>query len=61
MGATRMGATAQEGVTDADCQVYGAPNLFVAVSSLLPTSGWANPTITIIALALRLGDYLGKR
>lgn len=61
MGTTRMGATAREGVTDAECRVFGAPNLFVAGSSLFPTSGWANPTITIIALALRLGDFLGKR
>lgn len=61
MGTTRMGASPSEGVTDAECRVYGAPNLFVAGSSLFPTSGWANPTITIIALALRLGDFLGKR
>ncbi len=61
MGTTRMGAGPREGVTDAECRVYGAPNLFVAGSSLFPTSGWANPTITIIALALRLGDFLGRR
>ncbi len=61
MGTTRMGATARESVTNAECRVHGAPNLFVAGSSLFPTSGWANPTITIIALALRLGDFLGKR
>lgn len=61
MGTTRMGASPSEGVTDAECRVYGAPNLFVAGSSLFPTSGWANPTITIIALALRLGDFLGRR
>ena len=39
MGITRMGATEREGVTDAECRVYGAPNLFVAGSSLFPTSG----------------------
>lgn len=60
MGTTRMAATPQRGVVDADCRVHGVGNLYVAGSSVFPTSGWANPTLTILALALRLGDHLGQ-
>ena len=58
MGTTRMAATASEGVVDADGRLFEAPNLYVAGSSVFPTAGWANPTVTILALALRLGDHL---
>ncbi|MGI9500477.1 MAG: GMC family oxidoreductase, partial [Geminicoccaceae bacterium] len=60
MGTTRMAASPREGVVDADCRVHGMGNLFVAGSSVFPTGGWANPTLTILALALRLGDHLKK-
>ena len=60
-GATRMAATAAEGVTDPHCQVFGTDNLYVAGSSVFPTSGYANPTLTIVALAIRLGDALRQR
>lgn len=46
------------GVVDADCRVHGIHNLFVAGSSTFPTGGYANPTLTIVAMALRLGDLL---
>jgi choline dehydrogenase-like flavoprotein len=46
------------GVVDADCRVHGVPNLFVAGSSVFPTGGYANPTLTIVALAIRLADHL---
>jgi choline dehydrogenase-like flavoprotein len=49
-----------QGVTDADCRVHGVRNLFVAGSSLFPTYGCSNPTLTIVALALRLADHLKK-
>jgi choline dehydrogenase-like flavoprotein len=38
--------------------VHGVSNLFIAGSSVFPTGGYANPTLTIIALAIRLADYL---
>ena len=58
MGTTRMSADPAEGVVTADCNVFGYDNLFVAGSSVFSTSGWANPTLTIVALALRLADHL---
>ncbi len=60
-GTTRMATTPAEGVTDPDCQVFGTDNLYVAGSSLFPTSGYANPTLTIVALAIRLADTLTQR
>ena len=47
-----------DGVVDPDCRVHGLQNLYVAGSSVFPTSGYSNPTLTIIALALRLADHL---
>ncbi|MCH8685419.1 FAD-dependent oxidoreductase [Pedomonas mirosovicensis] len=61
MGSTRMSASPRTGVVDADCQVHGIDNLYVAGSSVFPTSGWANPTLTIAALAIRLGEHLAAR
>jgi choline dehydrogenase-like flavoprotein len=61
MGGVRMGETAQTAVVDANCQVFESPNLYIAGSGVFPTGGWANPTVTIMALALRLGDHLGQK
>ncbi len=61
MGTTRMADDRRAGVVNANCRVHGVENLFVAGSSVFPTSGWANPTLTILALALRLGDHLDAR
>lgn len=61
MGTTRMASDRRAGVVDANCRVHGVENLFVAGSSVFATSGWANPTLTILALALRLGDHLESR
>ena len=58
MGTTRMHRDPKQGVVDAQCRLHGTPNLFVAGSSVFPTAGYANPTLTLIALALRLGDHL---
>jgi len=58
MGGLRMSATPKTGVVDADCRVHNSPNLYVAGSSVFPTGGGANPTVTIMALALRLGEHL---
>lgn len=61
MGTTRMAEDPARGVVDPDCQVHGIDNLYVAGSSVFPTSGFANPTLTIVALADRLADHLLKR
>ena len=61
MGTTRMHADPRRGVVDADCRVHGIANLYVAGSSVFPTSGAANPTLTIVALALRLAGHLRNR
>jgi choline dehydrogenase-like flavoprotein len=58
MGTTRMADDPRHGVVDSDCRVHGIANLFIASSSVFPTSGFSNPTYTIIALALRLADEL---
>ena len=49
------------GVVDEDCRVHGVANLYVAGSSVFPTAGAANPTLTITALALRLADHLKEK
>ncbi|MGH6918680.1 MAG: GMC oxidoreductase, partial [Geminicoccaceae bacterium] len=61
IGTTRMHADPKRGVVDPDCRVHGQANLYVAGSSVFPTSGYANPTLTIVALALRLADHLKAR
>jgi choline dehydrogenase-like flavoprotein len=61
LGATRMHTDPAMGVVDADCRVHGVSNLYVAGSSVFPTYGCSNPTLTIVALALRLADHLKKR
>jgi choline dehydrogenase-like flavoprotein len=61
MGTTRMSADPAHGVVDADCRVHGLDNLFVAGSSVYPSAGFANPTLTIVALALRLADLHRSR
>jgi choline dehydrogenase-like flavoprotein len=58
MGATRMSVSAADGVVDENCRVHGVGNLYVAGSSVFPTSGIVNPTLTLLALAFRLGDRL---
>ncbi len=58
MGTTRMSTDARSGVVDADQRVHGMENLFVAGSSVFPTGGYVPPTLTIVALSLRLADHL---
>lgn len=60
-GTTRMSETSSTGVVDRTCRLHDVTNLYAAGSSVFPTSGWANPTLTIAALALRLGDELDQR
>ena len=61
MGTTRMSDTPATGVVDRDCTVHGVPNLYVAGSSVFPTCGMANPTFTIVALALRMAEHIAAR
>ena len=61
IGTTRMSRREEDGVVDESCRVHGVQNLYVASSSVFPTSGQANPTLTIIALALRLAEHLRSR
>lgn len=58
IGTARMSATPADGVVDANCTVHGVPNLHIAGAAVFPTCGHANPTLTIVALALRLAGHL---
>jgi choline dehydrogenase-like flavoprotein len=58
MGTTRMSRNSKSGVVDENCCVHGIANVFVAGSSIFPISGRVNPTLTIVALAIRLSDWL---
>lgn len=60
MGTTRMHDSPKQGVVDRDCKVHGMTNLYVAGSSVFPTSGANFPTITLAALAFRLSDHIVK-
>lgn len=57
-GTTRMSHDPKLGVVDAHCKVHGLSNVFVASSSVFPTSGYAPPTLTILALAIRVSDRI---
>jgi choline dehydrogenase-like flavoprotein len=61
LGTTRMHADPAHGVVDADCRVHTVANLYIAGSSVFPTYGCSNPTLTVVALALRLADLLKKQ
>ena len=58
IGTTRMHDDPKQGVVDANCKVHDISNLFIAGSSVFPTAGYSNPTLTIIALSLRLADHI---
>lgn len=61
MCTTRMSDNSRTGVVDSNCCVHGMRNLFIGGSSVFSTTGHANPTYTIVQLALRLGDYLDTK
>lgn len=58
LGTTRMSDDPAGGVVDLNSRVHGMDNLYVAGSSVFPTGGWAFPTFTLVAMSLRLADYL---
>jgi len=60
MGTTRMHTSPRLGVVDENGRVHGTSNLFISGSSVFPSGGYANPTLTIVALAARLADYLKR-
>lgn len=61
IGATRMHADPKHGVVDAECRVHGLGNLYLAGAGVFSTAGSANPTLTLVALALRLADQLKQQ
>lgn len=61
MGTTRMSNDAAQGVVDKNLTVHGYDNLHIAGSSVFTTGGWANPTLTIVALSHRLAEHLRKK
>ncbi|KAF1045996.1 GMC oxidoreductase [Xylophilus sp.] len=60
IGTARMGTDPRTSVVDADCRLHEVDNLYLAGAAVFPTSSQANPTLTIVALALRLADHLRR-
>ena len=60
LGTTRMSTSPCNGVVDDHCRVHGVANLFISGSGVFPTAGHANPTLTIVALAIRLAAHLKR-
>lgn len=60
MGTTRMHHDPKHGVVNEDCKVHGISNLYIAGSSVFPASGYTNPTLTIVALSIRLADQIKR-
>jgi len=60
-GTARMGSDPRTSVVDSQCKVHSVGNLFIAGSAVFPTSSQANPTLTLIAMSLRLGKHLSQR
>lgn len=58
MGTTRMGDDPSTSVVDSRCRVHGYSNLYIGSSSVFPTGGFSNPTLTLMALALRAADEI---
>ena len=61
LGTTRMADDPRVGVVDRDCRVHSVDNLYVSGASVFPTASHANPTLTILALTLRLANHLRAR
>ncbi len=61
IGTTRMSSQPEDGVVDGDLLIHGLDNMYVAGSSTFPSAGLSNPTLTIIALSIRLAAHLGQR
>jgi choline dehydrogenase-like flavoprotein len=60
-GTMRFGADPSQSVLDLNCKAHGIDNLYVTDASFFPSIGAVNPTLTIIANALRIGDHVITR
>lgn len=60
MGTTRMHSNPKHGVVDEHCRVHGIDNLYIAGASVFPTSGYANPVLTTVAIVIRLADHIQR-
>jgi choline dehydrogenase-like flavoprotein len=58
MGTTRMAENETKGVVDSELKVFGTDNFYIGGSSVFPTGGHVPPTLTIVALSIRLADHL---
>jgi choline dehydrogenase-like flavoprotein len=56
-----MSDSPRQGVVDSDCRIHGMSNMYVAGSSVFPTAGANFPTLTLVALSLRMADHLAAR
>ena len=61
MGGMRMAAAALDGVVDTDLRLFGTRNCYVCSGAVFPTSGFSNPTHTVLALAVRLAQHLNRK
>jgi choline dehydrogenase-like flavoprotein len=60
MGGTRMALSPSQGVVDDQLKIHGTKNAYVCSSSVFPSSGFSNPTHTLLALSVRLADHLNR-
>ncbi|MFQ6334984.1 FAD-dependent oxidoreductase [Methylophilus sp. 3sh_L] len=60
IGTTRMGTNRETSVVDLNCKLHNVDNLYIASASVFPTSSQANPTLTIVAMSLRLADHIAE-
>jgi len=60
MGGTRMSVSPMDGVVDPNLRLHSTQNCYVCSSSVFPTSGFSNPTHTLLALAVRLAEHLAS-
>ncbi|ABF11875.1 FAD-dependent oxidoreductase [Cupriavidus metallidurans] len=61
MGGMRMSASASDGIVDLDLKLHGMDNGYVCSGAVFPTSSFSNPTHTVLALAVRLAEHIGRR
>jgi choline dehydrogenase-like flavoprotein len=61
IGTARMGTNPAQSVVDGDCRVHGYENLYIGSSATFPTGGFSNPTLTVLALTVRIADRIKKQ
>ena len=60
MGGARMAESAEQGVVDSQLKVFGTRNLYVLGAAAFPSGSFANPTLTALALSVRLAEHLQR-